>query len=139
MTNYTEVYSVFQSQINDMEFNSLSVVEELEKVYLINSIPKFRRCLQDLDDRDDENLIFNIDLTIDEMQILGNLMVVEYLSSQIISIKNIEQSMSNGDFRLTSQAEHLGRLLQLRKDRQSELSKMIVDYTYSFSDLTKLR
>jgi hypothetical protein len=122
-----------------MEFNSLSVVEELEKVYLINSIPKFRRCLQDLDDRDDENLIFNIDLTIDEMQILGNLMVVEYLSSQIISIKNIEQSMSNGDFRLTSQAEHLGRLLQLRKDRQSELSKMIVDYTYSFSDLTKLR
>lgn len=138
-TLYTEVYTVFQSQINDVELNSLVALEDLQKQYLINSIPKFRRCLQDLNNRTDSTSTFNIALIEDVIQILGNLMVVEYMSSQIVNLSLIKQSMKSRDFDLNSQASHLEKLLLLRKDRNKEISKMIVDYTYSFSDLTTLK
>lgn len=138
-TAYEEIYTVFQSQISDGNFNNLIALEELEKQYLLNSIPKFRRCFKDLNDRSDIDLIFNINLSLDEIQILGNLMVVEYLSSQIVSIELIKQALTSKDFGLTSQANHLEKLLLLRTDRKKEISKMIVDYSFSFGDLAKLR
>lgn len=138
-TPYVDLYVVFQSQLSDPVFNASTVRDNLSQQYLINSIPKFRRCLQDLNNRNDTTATFNIQLIEDEKQILGNLMLVEYMSSQIVSLDLLKQSMSNRDFILTSQAEHLGRLIQLRKERRIEISKMIVDYTYNFSDLTKLK
>lgn len=138
-TIYADIYTVFQSQLSDPIFNGLIVRDDLSKQYLINSIPKFRRCLQDLNNRNDATATFNIQLIEDEKQILGNLMLVEYMNPQITNIQLIQQSMSSKDFGLTSQAEHLGRLIQLRKDQRKEISKMIVDYCYNFSDLTKLK
>jgi len=138
-TVYTEIFTVFQSQINDPIFNASSVREAISFQYLLNSIPKFRRCLQDLNDRDDSNLTFNIELSLDEVQILGNLMVVEYLSSQIVNLSLIEQAMTSREFAMTSQANHLEKLLVLRTDRKKEISKMIVDYTYNFFGTDKLK
>lgn len=138
-TSYELVYDVFQSQISDIEFNSLSTVSELQKRYLINAIPKFRACIKNLDSRDDDLEEFDIDLIDDEINILGNLMVIEYLSSQIVNLDLIKQSLNSKDFYMTSQAEHLKRLLEVRNERKREISKMIIDYTYTFSDLTKLR
>jgi hypothetical protein len=140
-TVYTEIYTIFQSQMNDPVFNALTFREDLSKQYLINSIPKFRRSLQNLDDRDDTATIptFNIQLTEDVKQILGNLMLVEYMSSHIVSLDLLKQAMTSKDFGLTSQANHLEKLLLLRNDRKKDISKMIVDYCYSFSDLTKLK
>jgi hypothetical protein len=140
-TIYSKVYTVFQSNISDVEFNNLdeTTLDGLQKQYLINSISKFRRCLQDLNDRSDDDNTFNIELTEDEMQILGNLMVVEYLSSQVVNLNNIKQFMSNKDFNLTSQANHLDKLLLLEDKRKKAISKMIVDYCYTFSDLSTLR
>jgi len=138
-TIYTDLYIVFQSTFTDPIFNGLIVRDDLSKQYLINSIPKFRRCLQDLNNRNDASATFNIELIEDEKQILGNLMLVEYMNPQITNIQLIQQSMNNRDFQQTSQAEHLGRLIQLRTDQRKEISKMIIDYCYNFSDLTKLK
>lgn len=138
-TTYEEVYTVFQSLLKDPIFNGLAAVDDLSKQYLLNSIPKFRKCLQDLDDRDDDTDAFNIDLTLDEKQILGNIMIVEYLSPQIVSIENLKQGVSSKDFIRTSQAAFLEKLLLLEEKRNKKISKMIVDYTYSFSNLSTLR
>jgi hypothetical protein len=138
-TPYTDIYTVFQSQISDVEFNSLSVVDAIQKQYLINSITNFRRCSQDLNNRNDTSSTFNITLTEDEKQILGNLMVLEYLSSQIVNLQNIKQVMTSKDFGMSSQANHLDKLLLLEEKRQKKVSKMIVDYTYNSGDLTKLK
>jgi hypothetical protein len=66
-------------------------------------------------------------------------MVIEYLSSQIVNISIIEQAMTNREFGMTSQANHLEKLLLLRNDRKKELSKMIIDYTYNFIGVDKLK
>ena len=138
-TTFEEIYAVFQSQISDIEFNNLTSFEDLQKFYLINSISNFRRCLQDLNNRDDTASTFNITLLQDETKILGYLMVIEYLSSQIVTNKLLRQSMSTRDFNQTSQAAHLEKLILLKNDRQKDISKMIVDYTYNFGDLSKLK
>lgn len=140
-TPFTDVYTVFQSQISDPVFNSSIVVDDISKQLLINSIPKFRRCLQDLNNRNDNASppTFNIELLEDEKQILGNLMVIEYMSPQIIKLQLLEKEFTSKDFATTSSANQLEKLQLVRTERKKEVSKMIVDYCYNFSDLTKLK
>ncbi len=138
-TTYEEIYTVFQSQFNDPTFNGLVVVDDMSKQYLLNAIPKFRKCLQNLNDRNDTTETFNFTLTLDEKLILGSLMVVEYLSPQIISLENLKQGFSSKEFYQTSKAAFLEKLLLLEEKMLKKVSKLIVDYTYTFSDLTTLR
>jgi len=138
-TVYTDIYTIFQSQISDPVFNASTVLDSLSQQLLINSIPKFRRCLQDLNNRNDATATFNIELIEDEKQILGNLMVIEYMSPQIIKLQLLEKEFTSKDFATTSSANQLEKLQLVRNERKKEVSKMIVDYCYNFSDLTLLK
>jgi hypothetical protein len=122
----------------DSTFESVDANDELKKRYLLNAIPKFgNRCKQDLSDRDDANNYFNIKLTDMEKLILANLMLIEYLTPMIISLENIKQFVSSRDFQMTSQAAHLKQLQAIKEDKQREVNRLIVTYTYdnSLSDL----
>ena len=68
-----------------------------------------------------ENSSFNIDLTSEEINILAILMMCAWLQRQITSIENIRMKYSGSDFKMTSQANHLAKLLTLLKEahRQS--------------------
>ena len=111
--------------------------DELKYRYLLNSIPRFRRCKQDLVDRDNEQ--FNIALTDEEKLILGVLMVVEYLNPQIITLKHMQQFLNSKDFKLSSQGNHLDKLLDMRETKRKEADKLIIDYTYNNGKLSELR
>lgn len=111
--------------------------DELKYRYLLNSIARFHSCKSDLKDRTDRS--FESSLTDQEILILGLLMTVEYLSPKIISLKNLEQVMSTRDFSITSQAAHLKQLLDMKKDKQDEVERLITYYSYANSDLSRLR
>ena len=68
-----------------------------------------------------ENSSFNMDLTSEEINILAILMMCAWLQRQITSIENIRMKYSGSDFKMTSQANHLAKLLTLLKEahRQS--------------------
>jgi hypothetical protein len=136
-TLFEEVYDAFLSQIEDSRFIEIDEDNSLKKRYLINSIARFHRCKLDIKKRTDT--YFEEELTDQDILILATLMVVEYLSPKILSLKNLEQTMSTKDFSMTSQAAHLRQLSDLKKDRQSEVNKLLVEYTYLNSDLSKLR
>jgi len=136
-TNFEEVYDVFLSQINDAKFINTDADNLLKYRYLLNSIARFPKCMIDLKKRSETSFVE--ELTDQDILILGNLMVVEYLSPKIISLKNLEQTMSTKDFSMTSQAAHLKQLSDIKKDKQSEMNKLMIDYTYLNSDLRKLR
>lgn len=105
--------------------------------YLLNSIARFPKCMVNLKKRSETS--FDEELTDQDILILSNLMVIEYLSPKIISLKNLEQTMSTKDFSMTSQAAHLKQLSDIKKDKQNEVNKLLIDYTYLNSDLSKLR
>lgn len=63
---------------------------------------------------------FNTLLTHEEINILAVYMIVEWLSQQLASVENTRMKYSGSDFKFTSQANHMQKLLQLKKDYERE-------------------
>ena len=67
---------------------------------------------------------FNTDLTSEEINILAILMMCAWLQRQVTSIENIRMKYSGADFKMTSQANHLAKLLSLLKEIQRQSHHM---------------
>ena len=68
-----------------------------------------------------ERSYFNVKLTSEEINIIALIMVHSWLQRQITSIENTRMKYSGSDFKMTSQANHLSKLVALQSDiwRQS--------------------
>ena len=60
------------------------------------------------------------DLTSEEINIIAILMMEGWLQRQVTSCENIRMKYSGSDFKMTSQANHLSKLLSLLKDCQRQ-------------------
>lgn len=47
-------------------------------------------------------------------------MIVEWLGQQLASIENVRMKYSGADFKFTSQANHMQKILQMKKDYERE-------------------
>ena len=56
---------------------------------------------------------FNVELTQEEINILALLMKQGWVQRQVTSIENVRMKYSGSDFKMTSQANHLSKLLSL--------------------------
>lgn len=146
MTSFSLVYDSFFSKITDdmyLELTELDTFRMLEQL-LLSAIEKFEFPRINLnnyelfdisdirtyngvesDHKDAEAIIyeggnFNITLTHEEINILAVYMIVEWLSQQLASIENTRMKYSGSDFKFTSQANHMQKLLQLKKDYERE-------------------
>lgn len=63
-----------------------------------------------------DNSYFNYELTSEEINIIATLMMRSWLQRQITSIENTRMKYSGPDFKMTSQANHLQKLLSLLSD-----------------------
>lgn len=63
---------------------------------------------------------FNCDLTSEEINILALLMYNTWLQRQIASIENIRMKYSGSDFSLSSQANHLSKLVTLKQEAERQ-------------------
>ena len=140
-TPYTAIYTSFLDKISDQYLASM-VDEDLKTLllkYLNNAVPKFHKCKNDLSQRTDENDGFVDNLTVEEIEILANLMVVEWLRPHVNNLELLKQALTPKDFKLTSQANHLKELQTLRRDAQAEISRLLVDYSYNNNSLDDLQ
>jgi hypothetical protein len=137
MTKVTELYDGFLTKISDYNFLSeertdAEVDEELYG-YLKAACRVFsRKCKQDLTIIEDEmtgEKTFVSTLTFMEEDILIALMLVEYLKPQVLSSDTIRQNMSDKDFQVYSQANHLRELGLLYRLFRTEARAMISEYT----------
>jgi len=142
ITHISEIYDNFLSKISDYSLldESLTATEIDEELfsYFKSARNKFHKCKTDLktvvDDFTGEHS-FTVELHPYEIEILTTLMLVEYISPNLISSETIRQTLSDKDFRIYSQANQLRELRLLKKDLKSEANKMITKYT--FFDLGK--
>ena len=145
-TDFSLVYDSFLSKITDdmyMQLNQLDTYRMLEQL-LLSAIEKFEFPRIDLTDYeiteiadariyngvesnyvDVEAIIyeggyFNNKLTHEEINVLAVYMVVQWLSQQLASVENTRMKYSGSDFKFTSQANHMQKLLQLKKDYERE-------------------
>lgn len=146
MTNFALVYESFLSKITDdmyLELNELDTYQMLEQL-LLSAVEKFQFPRVDLTDYEieqvsdvhqyegvDSNYIpveailynegyFNANLTHEEINIIATYMIVEWFGQQLASVQNTRMKYSGSDFKFTSQANHMHKILQLKKDYERE-------------------
>ena len=71
-----------------------------------------------------ERSYFNIELSEEEINILAILMMNAWLQRQVTSIENVRMKYSGSDFKFTSQANHLAKLLNLLEETQRQSHHM---------------
>lgn len=123
MTSFETVYDRFFGKITDdlyLELTPEDTQRDLQSL-LIDSIPAFEFPKQKLDFViEDKETYFESNLTNEEINILALLMKNAWLNRQITSIENTRQKYSGSDFKMTSQANHLAKLLELREETRRE-------------------
>lgn len=112
-TPFTEVYDRFFGKITDDMYLEWTEEDTYRDCYnmLKDAIPyfEFPRC--SLEHSEDS---FQDDLTSEEINILAILMILAWLNRQIASIENTRMKYTGSDFKMTSQANHLAKLLSLK-------------------------
>lgn len=146
-TPYSDIYKKFLTDIKDDSLLDFTVEERMEILdgLLKKSISRFKACQTDLLNRTEkisatENTPavegqFNQDLTEEEMNILATIMRKYWLNDKIYNLELLQQKMTSKDWKLTSQAGHLLRLIALNQELDKEISRIIVDYSLYAIDL----
>lgn len=121
-TQFDAIYDRFLGKITDdmyMEWTLEDTQKDLKNI-LIDAIPNFEFPRFPLYDYDLDNNSYNIDLTSEEIHILALLMYNTWLQRQIASIENIRMKYSGADFKMTSQANHLDKLMKLKQEAERQ-------------------
>lgn len=71
-----------------------------------------------------EQSSFAADLTEEEINILALMMMVSWVNRQVVSIENTRMKFTGSDFKLTSQANHLSKLMNLLAETQRQAFHM---------------
>jgi hypothetical protein len=127
MTSFTIVYDRFFGKITDdlyLELTPEDTQRDLQTL-LIDSVPAFEFPRQSMKyviqiTEGNDTSYFESDLSDEEVNILALLMKNAWLNRQITSIENTRQKYSGSDFKMTSQANHLAKLLELREETRRE-------------------
>ena len=122
MTSFDTIIDVFFSKITDDMYLELTEEDTLRdaKQYLLDAIPYFEFPRFALFDYDAEQGVYNVDLTKEEINIFAILMKQAWLDRQINSVENTRMKYSGSDFKFTSQANHLQKLLALKTENHRE-------------------
>lgn len=144
-TPFSLIYDSFLTKITDdmyMELTEMDTYRMLESL-LIAAIPKFEFPRVDIFDYEENGIevseycgvdskyqtvpayiydegYFNSAFSLEEINILAVYMIVEWLSQQLASVENTRMKYSGTDFKFTSQANHMQKLLTMKKDYERE-------------------
>lgn len=102
-----------------LEFTESDTKRDAKQI-LLDAIPYFEFPRFALYNYDADAETYNVDLTAEEINILAILMKQVWLDRQINSIENIRMKYSGPDFKMTSQANHLAKLLTLKTENHRE-------------------
>ena len=132
-TPFTDVYNRFLGKITDdmyVELTPQDTLRDLQNL-LLDSIPGFEFPRKDLTQYTlstlnalEDTSSFMETLSSEEINILAILMMNSWLQRQITSIENTRMKYSGSDFKFTSQANHLSKLLTLLKETQRQSHHM---------------
>lgn len=134
-TPYEEIYTRASRKLEDPYLASMSDIE-LENEFrgwLDSAIAQFRKCKNDLSDRDEELQQFNADLLDIEKEILAVLIAKGWLTPQLNSSLLTKQMFGGKEEKFYSQKEHLMGLETRNETLSLEAQRLHNQYTYENS------
>ena len=136
-TPYEKIYENLLPKFRSYEipFMTPDEVREYLHDFLTPAIPKFHVCRKDLTDRDDILERFNVDLSDEEIEILSNYLLLEYLDSEYVRTPTLlKLALPSVDFKAFSPANLLEKLMNMHKTYLSENEALISRYSWKSSD-----
>ena len=126
-TPYSEVFELFLGLISDPDLALLTegMLDEQMLTYLNLSIVKFTYPKVNIRDKNDDEMQFNVELSIDEKAMLANLMVIDPVKTQIHNIDLMENPMTVSDFTSPNQGSML-RAINVAKDNAAKEAKQMI-------------
>lgn len=121
-TSFKEMYDFFLAGITDdmfMEMTKEDTDALLEEI-LLAGLPHFEFPRKNIFDLDLVNKTFGDKLTQEEMMIIRQYMISEWIGYQLANIDLVKQKYSGSDFKFTSQASHLKQLVTLKKEYETK-------------------
>ena len=117
-TKFSQVYNCFYSKITDDMYMELDEQQtrELTRELLINSLHWFEFPRVDIYNYNEDAETFNIELSREEINIIATYMMIAWFDQQLASVELVRMKFSGSDFKFTSQANHMSKLLALKKD-----------------------
>lgn len=136
-TPFSEVFDVFISNITDYSLASLDESDYTEELrqWLLASIPMFPNPKSELTNYDLINNSFNIDLVFEEKQILGKMMVLQYMNTYLFREEYLKQSLNSKDYNTYSPANQLKSLREIKEHINSEINTLISRYSWNIKNL----
>lgn len=134
MTAYTVIIDNFAKMINEFHFTALT--EEERDTWIIalmnTACSKFSDiCRQDLSKRNVENNAFEADLTDDEIDIICNYMMCEWMKPYLYSSELLRERLSTKDYSEYSPANLIDKMNVLYKDTVKKARLLAVNYSYA--------
>lgn len=142
MTKYTEIFNSFKDKITDYDLPLYTddIQNEMLCSALRKACAKFGRiCKSDLSTRDDEIMSFGCNLTIEEIDIITEWMVYEWLTPYLNNIENLRNQLNTKDFSFFSPANLLSAIQNVYTTSRKRAKSMMNEYSYVNSDLEKLK
>jgi hypothetical protein len=131
-TPYEKVYNRFSQKITDFNLSEIDdySLDEMLLGWLNTAIVNARTSI-DLFDRDDENEVFNNDLSGLDIELLAMGMTLAWLDQYLNSTENVLQFIGGKEEKYYSQANHIAELRSLREDIRLEMKRLHSYGTYT--------
>ena len=132
-TPYEKIYENLLPKFRSYEipFMTPDEVKEYLHDFLVPATAKFQHCRKDLKDRDDILERFNVDLTDNEIEILSNYLLLEYLDSEYVRTPTLlKLALPSTDFKAFSPANMLEKLMNMHKQYLIENETLISRYAW---------
>ena len=139
-TQYSDVINPFLCKISDTDLPKFTDIEKEEIVvgYLISACRKFYKiCLIDLSDRNDILAQFNQTLDDEVIDILVELMMVEWLKPKMLSSENLRSCLTTSDYKILNSVS-LTSVRDTYDLCKKDAKSLINNYSFSHGDFKEI-
>lgn len=140
-TKFQDVYERYRARVRNYDFLDYDSItrDVFQYDLLMMSISDFEDvCKQDLTDREDELLTFNIDLSNREKDILALGMVLHFIEPYVYNTDSLQNALNTKDFSLYSPANLLEKMTDLMNTTEHRLKREINLYSFRNGDISSL-
>ena len=143
-TSYEFIFSEFKDKITDPDLLlfSLDLQTEMLISYMNKAIAKCNRIVKgvvDLSLRDDEILMFNLEIPEDVIDIITEWMTVFWLQPYVNNIENLRNNISTKDFSHFSPANLLEKIGVRYDIARKNARNLTNEYSFIIADMKELK
>lgn len=139
MTSYDDILDLALVSIEDYHLNRLAVDSPKDfnivlEGFMVRGLANFENCRKDLSDRNDEERVFNCELSEIEKSIIADYTVITWLDKEINDVRQITGMMQNNkEAHRYSEANNLNAKINRRNQLIEEIATKKTTYSFSQS------